>query len=271
MFRNKVCLLFLIFSNIVFSQETESDTIYVYEDVIIRDTVYVKKAGPEKVKEKVKPKPKPKVIVDSWIFNARLNSGYFSNSLLKEMNAPDKIAFGLGFVARKQILLPDLSVGIGADGFLFMGSNNIESSDSESKLNGYYFTETKEPKLFKSIKSNNYLVQIPLQFYYKIKKFTPSAGIVVSYCQYKIQMEGASGTLPLTFDEIQDFEAHIFQVGWIAELQYLVWRNFAVGLSFSSGKSTNLDFKNNKSENLIFLKSSSFVENKWLLHLSYVF
>lgn len=44
MWKTKISLLFLFFVNFMFSQnKKETDTIYVYEEVIIRDTIYIER------------------------------------------------------------------------------------------------------------------------------------------------------------------------------------------------------------------------------------
>ena len=43
MLQNKVLLLFLLFSLASFSQEKKVDTVYVYEEIIIYDTIYIEK------------------------------------------------------------------------------------------------------------------------------------------------------------------------------------------------------------------------------------
>jgi hypothetical protein len=299
MLQNKVFLLFILFSCIAFSQEKKVDTIYVYEEVIIHDTIYIEKPlnkinfekvvftkgendekgtleftqNGKKIEIKVDSTniifPKIKIHKKSWFFGGKMHFGYATNSLFKSLNASNTIGFGLGVWTRKQIFDSNFSVGIGLDGLYWSSPFSFDASQNNSAINGYYFTNSNQPILFKSIENKHFEAQIPLQFYYKINKFMPSIGVFGSVSNYKSEFIGSSGSLPLSLDETQSYEAKAFQFGYLAELQYEITKKISVGLNFSSGSSKNLIFSNKNNKNQTFKTNNSFRENKFLVQLVY--
>lgn len=301
MLQNKFLYLFSLFSCFIFSQEKKVDTIYVYEEVIVHDTVFVEKPlnqlkldhvvfikGEKNQKDKLKitqngkkfqiqvdstniilPKIKLKEYIKRWYFGGKLLLGMANNSLFKELYAPTNIGTGLGIWIKKELFTPNLFVGIGFDGLYFTSPFTLDSSKNESALNGYYFTENNEPKLFQSIENKYFQLQIPIQFYYKIKKFTPSIGLFASVSNYKASFKGSSGSLPLSLDEAQIYKAKALQIGYLVELHYDLTKHISVGINFSSGKLDYLVFVNKNDNNPSFKTQNRFIENRWLLQLRY--
>lgn len=299
MSQNKIIILFLAFTTFAFSQEKRVDTIFVYEEIIIHDTIFIEKplikidkaifTSENNKKDNLELTQNGKkiqipidtlvLITDkkriekekkqSWFFGAKLHLGLASNSLLKEMNAPNTAGLGLGIWTRKELSNSNFSVGIGIDVFYWMSPFSFNASQNDSDLNGYYFTEDGDPKLFQSIENKHFQLQIPFQFYYRINKFTPSIGGFLSLSNYKSNFVGSSGNLPLTLDEIQTFNAEALQIGYLTELQYAVSKHLSVGVHFSSGKANNLVFTNKQDKNESFKTKNGFTENRCLFQLIY--
>lgn len=299
MLRNKILILFLVLGNLAFSQSKKIDTIYVYEEIIIRDTIFIEKPfskidkavfiSEENKKDKLEltqngviiqiPVDTLVLITDkkriekakskSWFFGGKVHLGISGNSLLKKMDAPNNTGFGLGIWTQKKLFDSDFSVGIGLDAFYWMSPFSTNAQEKEGELNGYYFTEKNEPKLFHSIESKHFQLQIPVQVYYKIGKFTPSIGWFVSASNYKTQFLGSSGALPLRFDEMQTFKAETLQTGYLLEMQYAVSECISVGIHFSSGKFNNLVFTNKDNKNQSFKIENKFTENRGFLQFIY--
>jgi len=298
MSQNKILILFLTVTTFAFSQQKKVDTVFVYEEVIIHDTIFIDRpltkidkavfTSEDNKKDKLELTQNGKTIeipIDtlivisnkksiekekkqSWFFGGRLHLGMASNSLLKEMDAPNTGGLGLGIWIRKALFSSDFSVGIGIDGFYWMSPFSFNALQNDSALNGYYFTDTNEPKLFQSIENKHFQLSVPVQIYYKIDRFTPSVGWFVSGSSYKAQFMGSSGSLPLQFDQMQSFKAGVFQTGYLAELQYAFSEHVSVGVRFSSGRFKNVVF-NNKDDNQSFKIKNSFTENSYLLQLVY--
>lgn len=296
---DKILILFLAFTTFAFSQEKKADTIFVYEEVIVHDTVFVEKlltkidkavfTSENNAKDKLELTQNGKKVqipIDtlvlitnkkrietkkrqSWFFGGKLQLGMASNSLFKEMNAPNSSGLGLGIWARKELFNSNCSIGIGIDGFYWISPFSFNASRTDSALNGYYFTSTNEPKLFQSIENKHFQLQLPIQLYYRINKFTPSAGWFVSTSSYRSQFRGSSRTLPLAFDETQTFKAEALQTGYLAELQYAISTHISIAAHFSSGKANNLVFTNKDDKNQSFKTKNTFTENRFLLQLVY--
>lgn len=299
MFQNKILILFLVFSTFAFSQEKKVDTIYVYEEIIVYDTIFIEKplvkidkaifTSENNKKDKLELSQNGKkfqipvdtlvLIIDkkridkdkkqSWFFGGKLHLGLASNSLFKKVDAPNPIGLGLGIWTRKELFGSDFSVGIGIDAMYWTSPFSFNASKKDSELNGYYFTQNNEPKLFQSIESKHFQLQIPIQFYYRINKFMPSIGGFVSTSSYKSQFLGSSGRLPRTLDETQTFRAEAFQIGYLTEVQYAISKQFSVAVHFSSGKANNLLFTNKQDKDQSFKTKNEFSENKFMLQLVY--
>lgn len=301
MLRDKILFLFLILTGCVFSQEKKTDTIFVYEEVVVYDTVFVEKpfskidkavftseANKKDQLELIQNGKKFQIAIDtlvlvtdkkrtekdqkqSWLFGGKVHLGIARNSLFKEMNAPNTTGIGLGIWVRKELFNSNFSVGTGIDAFYWMGSFSFNAAQNESALNGYYFTNNNAPKLFNGMDNKNFQLQIPIQFYYKIQKFTPSLGAFVSTSTYKSQFVGSSGNLPLTFDEIQQFKAEALQIGYLVELHYTLSEHLSVALHFDSGKCNNVLFRKSDDKNQFFKTKNTFTENRFVLQLIYLF
>lgn len=299
MLRDKILIFLLAFTGFVFSQEKKTDTIFVYEEVVVYDTVFVEKPFTKVDKavftsetnkkdklELVQNGKKFQVAIDTlilvtdkkrmdkekkqtWFFGGKLHLGIARNSLFKEMNAPNTTGIGLGIWTRKALFNSGFSVGIGIDAFYWMGSFSFNASQNDGILNGYYFTNNNAPKLFQAIDNKNFQLQLPVQLYYRINKFTPSIGAFASTSTYKAQFIGSSGKLPLIFDETQRFKAEALQIGYLVELQYAISSHISVALHFNSGKSNHLFFSKSDDKNQFFKTKNTFTENKFLLQLIY--
>lgn len=298
MLQNKFLFLFLLSLCSGFSQQKTVDTIYVYEEVIIHDTIFVEKPLNQIkfdktifIKSETAEKDKLEVIqngkkiqieIDSttivlpksvrnkcWFFGGKLHAGTASNSLFKQLNAPANIGVGLGIWVKKQISASNFFVGIGIDALYWMSPFSFDATQNDSPLNGYYFTQNNEPKLFQSIDSKHFQFQVPIQLYYKINRFITSIGAFAGVSNYKAIFLGSSGSLPLTFDETQVFKAEAFQIGFLSELQYELSEHISVGMNFSSGKAKNLVFTNKNDSGQSFTTQKTFTENRWLAQLTY--
>jgi len=299
MLRNKILILFLTLANLVFSQSKKIDTVYVYEEIIIRDTIFIERPfskidkavfiSEENKKDKLEltqngvviqiPVDTLVLITDkkridkakskSWFFGGKFHFGLADNSLFEKMGASKNTGLGLGIWTQKKLFDSDFSIGIGFDAFYWMSPFSTNAQQRDGELNGYYFIENNEPKLFHSIENKHFQLQIPIQLYYKIGKFTPSAGWFVSTSNYKTQFLGSSGALPLKFDQMQTFKTEALQIGYLIEMQYAISEHISVAIHFDSGKFNNLVFTNKDNRNQSFKVENNFTETRGFLQLIY--
>lgn len=269
MYKDKFCLLVFMCCFFGFSQvQKVSDTVYVYEEVIVYDTIYVEKPL-DKIKiDKVIISPenketKPQITIfekdkkttievdtliikkskenSSWNFGVKFLLGFNSNSLFKEFNAKPQLNFGIGIFVRKTLFHPNFSIGTGFETNYSVGNLDLNSQNNSS-LNGFYFTDDGSPKLFKSLSNKGFQFQIPVQIYWKIKKFTPSIGVFGNLSNYKSTFLGSSGNLPLALDETQTYTAKTFYFGYLAQLDYQYSEKWSVGLNYSFANAKKLSF-----------------------------
>jgi hypothetical protein len=276
MFKNKLLLLVFFICFQGFSQvKKATDTIYIYEEVIVYDTIYIEKPIErmrfEKIiispiKKGVKPfltiiennkkiiipvdslifERKRKPFKNNWRFAAKLTTGIQSNSLFDAYGAKVQMSYGVGVFVKKTLFHKHFSVGLGIEvGFL---NSNLIATDSTSTsfLSGYYFTNQGNPKLFEELNNKGFQIQIPLQFYWKINKFTPSAGVLVNSTNYEATFRGSSGNVPATLDENQKFGAQSYYFGYLFQLDYAFHKNWSTGLNYRFANSKNVNFKRNQ-------------------------
>ena len=297
MLQNKFLYFFSLFSCFIFSQEKKVDTIYVYEEIIVHDTVFIEKPLDKfkidkiivtKGKKGEKPQAilfqnnkKTIILIDSleivktkkpffsrWQFGTKFYVGLNSNDLLKEFNVNNQLGLGVGLFVKKILFHPNFSVGTGFEIYVTLNTVKLDNANSDSFLNGFYFTDIGSPKLFESLTAKGFQFQLPLQFYWKIKKFTPSVGVFGNLTNYESTFLGSSGNLPLTLDENQTFDAKMFSVGYLFQIDYAVHKKWSVGLNFSYANAKNIVFRR---KNETFAIDKNLRQNLFGTFLSYHF
>jgi hypothetical protein len=137
--KNNCFFWFLLLFQLGFSQEKKVDTIYVYEEVIIRDTVFIEKPLAKIKIDKIilnkeikgsKPsitiiqnKQKTIVSADTLIikrfknnifsnidYSLKLSGGITSNSLLKELELKNQSFLSFGMCIRKRVFNPNYAL-----------------------------------------------------------------------------------------------------------------------------------------------------------------
>lgn len=276
MFKNKLLLLVFFICFQGFSQVKKAvDTIYVYETIIVYDTIYIEKPIERMQFEKIIISPTKKGIkpfltviennkkiiipVDSllferkrkpfknnWQFGAKLTTGIQSNTLFDAYDSKVQLSYAVGIFVKKTLFHKNFSVGLGVEVGLLNNNLNTNDSTSTSILNGYYFTNQGSPKLFEGLTNKGLQIQIPLQFYWKINKFSPSMGVFVNSTNYKTTFRGSSGNLPAALDENQNFNAQSYYFGYLFQLDYAFHKNWSTGLNYRFANSEKINFKRNQ-------------------------
>jgi len=269
--KNNCFFWFLLLFQLGFSQEKKVDTVYVYEEVIIRDTVFIEKPLAKIKVDKVilnkeikggKPsitiiQNKQKTIVSSDTliikrvknnifsnidYSLKLNGGITSNSLLKEFEIKNQPFLNFGIFIRKRVFNSNFSIGTGIETSFLLDVGTQNNPNSESDLLGYYFTNDGSPKLFESINTKGFQFQVPLLFFWKMNRFTPSVGVFSTYSKYQAKFIGSSGNFPLRFDETQTFNANAIYIGYLAQLEYSLNKNWYIGVNYSFASAKKLVF-----------------------------
>jgi hypothetical protein len=283
--KNNCFFWFLLLFQLSFSQEKKVDTVYVYEEVIIRDTVFIEKPLTKIKVDKVilnkeikgsKPsitliqnKQKTIVSADTLIikrfknnifsnldYSLKLNGGISSNSLLKEFEIKNQAFLSFGMFIRKRVFNSNFWIGTGFETSFLLDVGTQSKANSESDLLGYYFTNDGSPKLFESINAKGFQLQVPLQFFWEMNKFTPSVSIFSTYSKYQAKFIGSSGNLPLHFDETQTFNANAIYIGYLAQLEYSLNKNWSVGVNYSFASAKKLMFRRGEESFEVFKKQT---------------
>jgi opacity protein-like surface antigen len=295
--KNNCFFWFLLLFQLGFSQEKKVDTVYVYEEVIIRDTVFIEKPLAKIKIDKVilnkeikgsKPsitiiqnKQKTVVSADTLIikrfknnifsnldYSLKLNGGLTSNSLLKEFEIKNQPFLNFGMFIRKRVFNSNFWIGTGFETSFLLDVGTQSKANSESDLSGYYFTNNGSPKLFESINAKGFQLQVPLLFFWEMNKFTPSVGIFSTYIKYQAKFTGSSGNLPLQFDETQTFNANAIYIGYLAQLEYSLNKNWSVGVNYSFASAKKSVFSRGEES---FAVSKKQTQNTFGISLRYTF
>ena len=262
------------------------DTIFVYEEVIEHDTVYLPKSfekskiqkatlelnekgsagnliiktdsinikipineiifgnsdDENKLTVQKKQLPKNNKNVNGyWHFGVFTNGFYNSNSLFDEVFNGSNFVFGAGVFVEREIfkkislkLQPQYSFGI---------SENLNASEKETLLDGYYFSNN-IPYFFKGISANNQIFIIPISAHYNIKKWSPSIGFYGMYRILKADFITSSFTTnPPTFDTEKTLSMSYQQIGFSLGVDYKLTKKFSLNLKYLQGYTDEIDFK----------------------------
>ena len=189
---------------------------------------------------------KPKPFRNSWQFGAKLTTGIQSNSLFDAYDSKVQMSYGVGLFVTKALFHKNFAVGLGLEVGCLNSNLNTTDSNSTSSFNGYYFTDQGSPKLFEGLTNKGLQIQIPLQFYWKINKFSPSVGVFVNSTNYEATFRGSSGNVPAALDENQNFFAQSYYFGYLFQLDYGFNKNWSSGFSYRFANSRTVDFSRNQ-------------------------
>lgn len=170
------CTIFI--NQIALAQRSKVDTIYIYEKVIIRDTIFLEKAIKLKQKDFIKGNLdiKPILILnentlslekDEKKFKLRFSEFKFGidaglglkNSVWsKEFSKKQQFGEHLGIWISKNLFNPRFTLLLSANVYKWNSSFNLDATKEETFLYGFYFTKDNQPILFQKFSTN--LLQI---------------------------------------------------------------------------------------------------------------
>jgi len=288
----KLFFLFLIFF-VNFSQaqrRKKVDTIYVYEKVVVYDTVYLIKPlhfksndlifGSPKVQEKSfvrniyqeeleKQRAKRRISGtknNSFEYGIEAGIGFKKSEWSKVFSA-DKEQFGenIGIWFSKN-LFDNLNMMLSANIYHWNSTFDIDASKDESSLNGFYFTEDHQPLLFQRFNNKHFDYTLQLKALYEWKGWRPFAGILVNQNTYKMQFLIPENNV---LSKMDDFKSRQTSVGFSFGLQYRFFRKFLLSLEYQQYKMKNISLKNSSFDFEIFQTNDTFAERKINFGISY--
>ncbi|ANF51801.1 hypothetical protein A0O34_15370 [Chryseobacterium glaciei] len=287
MFLKKLIVIsLLIVANFSLAQKRKKiDTVYVYEKVIVYDTVYLEKPIKIVSKEVLIPKYsiteiKIKNNLKTTQNNVEIKSyplleygieagiGLKNSSWGKELSTK-KQQFGenLGVWISKSIITPRLSLMLSANVYYWNSSFDLDANKEDTYLNGYYFTEDHQPLLFQRFNNKHFEYALQLKLFYEWKNIRPFVGFLINRNTYKMQFLVPENNV---LDKLDDFKTAQNNYGFTFGVQYRILKRFLLSLDYQQYQMKNLSLKNSSFDFEIFKTNNTFAERKINLGISYI-
>ena len=268
------------------AQRTKTDTIFVYEQVIVYDTVYLEKAVKSRINDiqisiptvkhqlvenkifKINKTTTPKkTFSQSFQYGIEGGIGFKNSSWAKQLSS-DKQQFGqnLGIWISKSVS-KNLYLMISANVYHWNSTFDLDANKEDTYLNGFYFTQDSQPLLFQRFTNKHFEYSAQLKILYEWRKFRPFVGIAVNKNSYTMQFLVPENNV---VNKIDDFESNQLNVGFSFGVQYRVLPKVLIIADYQQYSLNNLSLKNSSFDFDIFKTNNTFAERKLNLGISYV-
>lgn len=290
MLLRKIILLFsVIFINSTFAQRKKTDTIYVYEKVIVYDTIYLEKAiklKPAKLMlssleiqaKEIKSIPQNtnkeeieeqlnKISVNKFQYGIHAGIGVKKASWAENISDKNQ-QFGqnLGIWISKSIIDPNFSLMLSANIYSWNSTFDLDANKEETYLDGFYFSKDNQPLLFQRFNNKHFEYVLQLKALYEWKNLRPFVGFLANKNNYKMQFLVPENNV---LDKLDDFKSNQVNFGFSLGLQYRLFNRFLIDAEYQHFKIKNLSLKNSSFDFDIFKTSNTFAERKISLGISY--
>lgn len=276
------------------SQKKAIDTIYVYEEVIIHDTIYIEKPlnnltiqnamlmltemntgiltfdnnGEHTTinfnhlmlkdstnQPKKQIKTKTQREISNWSFGIKATYNRSFSELFTKSKFISSNGYGLGITVMKRLFRKNGYLSAGVSFNHFPKSTTVTNKNTNSAFNGFYFYNNL-PNLFLETSNKYDQIQVPIKTHYRIGNFIPSIGVVYVINTYGATFLSSTGNSPLTFDQTTTTKMKTQSWGGIIEIGYFINTHFQTALNFSYNKTNEVIFYENSSQ-LFSLKKDS--------------
>ncbi|WP_294314860.1 hypothetical protein [uncultured Chryseobacterium sp.] len=294
-FRKPVLLLSIITVSLSFAQSRKKkkvDTVYVYEKVVVYDTVYRFNPLPSRLKDLIFPEFKVeetkfvrnvyKEEIDrqrasrrarlrrpaAFLYGIEGGMGLKNTGWTTESSGQNN-QFGeyLGLWASRSFFNNRLSVMLSADVSHWNSSFDLDANKEDTFLNGYYFTEDHLPLLFQRFNNQHFEYALQLKFLYDWKNIRPFVGILADRNTYKMQFLVPENNV---MNRLDDFTTDQTNIGFSLGIQYRVFRRFLLSAEYQQYMLKNLSLKNPDFNFEIFKTNNTFAERKISVGISYI-
>ena len=290
MLLRKIILLFsVIFINSTFAQRKKTDTIYVYEKVIVYDTIYLEKAiklKPAKLMlssleiqaKEIKSIPQNtnkeeieeqlnKISVNKFQYGIHAGIGVKKASWAENISDKNQ-QFGqnLGIWISKSIINPNFSLMLSVTIYHWNSTFDLDANKEETYLDGFYFSKDNQPLLFQRFNNKHFEYILQLKAIYEWKNVRPFVGFLANKNNYKMQFLVPENNV---LDKLDDFKSNQVNFGFSLGLQYRLFNRFLIDVEYQHFKIKNLSLKNSSFDFDIFKTSNTFAERKISLGISY--
>ncbi|AZA58302.1 porin family protein [Chryseobacterium shandongense] len=289
----KIFFLFLVLYIGFFHAQRRKkvDTVYVYEKVVVYDTVYLLKPirfkfndlqFPElKTEEKFfvrniykeemeKERAKNRIRKQkSKIFEFGIEGGLgLKNSGWTKAVSAQKAQFGehANIWLAKNIFSSQAFLMLCAGTAYWNSTFDLDANRDDTILNGFYFTEDSQPLLFQKFNNKHFEYFLQLKFLYEWKNIRPFAGILVNHNTYQMQFLVPENTI---LSKLDDFKNDQTNFGFALGVQYRFLRKFYLSLEYQQYHMKNVSLKNSTFNFDIFETNNTFAERKINFGISY--
>ncbi|KQT21641.1 hypothetical protein ASG22_15925 [Chryseobacterium sp. Leaf405] len=286
MFLRKIILLFsIILVHLSFAQKRKKvDTVYVYEKVIVYDTVYLEKPIKLSLKDITISQPKineieiknksflsepGKEITKRRIFEYGIEAGIGlkNSSLAKDIANKSQLGENIGMWISKSIIKPQLSLMLSANIYRWNSTFDLDANKEETYLDGFYFSKDAQPLLFQRFNNKNFEYVLQLKLFYEWKNIRPFAGFLINRNSYKMQfLVPDNGVL----NKLDDFKSNNTNFGFSMGVQYRILKRFLISMEYQQYKIKNFSLKNSDFDFDIFKTNNTFAERKINVGISYI-
>ena len=200
----KFYLALIFFLSFFIFRAQETDTIVVYEEVTLYDTVYIntqKKVEEQERKKKNNPyvekKYRKRIPVKSSDYGVNFYAGNKYLSIFDFLNTRTSFSGGAGIWYQKEFYLPEfVSIRVGLNFFHWPRTYSINDDSGSSSLSGIYFTENHEPILFQSFTNRHNEFTLPVTVGYNINGFNPFLGVSANYSTFRMEFSSVFCSVP---------------------------------------------------------------------------
>lgn len=269
------------------SQRRKVDTLYVYEKIIIYDTVYLEKAlkitpkglsisnprmiagkelnsivsATDKIKEATAP------VTKKIQFGAEIGTGLKNSTWAKE-SSKNSSQYGInaGIWVSKSII-NRFSLMLSAQVYYWNSTFELDANKENTWLNGFYFTEDAQPLLFQKFNNKHFEYALQLKLLYDWKNVHPFIGILVNKNNYKMQFLAPENN---HLSKPENFTSDQFNVGYSLGIQYKTLKKWILSLEYQEYKMKNVSLKNSSYNFDIFQTNNTFAERKINFGISYI-
>ncbi len=264
----KKYLLFFILFISAFAYTQENDTIYIYEEVIEYDTVFVKKSGVVINPADQRPGYRKRTFRPNTDFSFLLLGGVKQISSFQADHAGYQRGAGIGVLLRRNVFTPEMSISLGMQFFMWPENHRIKSVPAQENTDGIYFNNLSKPAKFLYFSNEHNEINVPLNFYYTWKNFSPYFGFFLNYTTFKMHYEIESRTIP---NQSYAFAANQYNFGYTTGILYQNNR-FGISLEYQHHEFLKMNFWNRSAGNINLKFKDGFQDHKFLLgiHLSLV-
>jgi len=288
----KIFFLFLILLMSIFHAQKRKkvDTVYVYENVVVYDTVYLLK--PIRIKPNelmlLKPKVEEKLVCNiyneelekqrtknrirkqrSGIFEYGIEAGFgIKNSGWTRAVSTERVQFGenVSIWVSRNIFSPQVFMMLSAGIYRWNSTFDIDAGKDDTILNGFYFAGDHQPLLFQRFNNKHFEYAFQMKLVYEWKNIRPFAGVLVNRNTYKMQFLVPENNV---LNKLDDFKSKQTNIGFSFGVQYRLFRKLLLSLEYQQYKMKNVSLKNNTFDFDIFKTNNTFAERKVNFGISY--